>query len=86
MTGGETAIGKPGVATKAGRIITIEMSNNMRYTPSKIQVKQGETVPLAFKNVGQVKHELALGTEKELLEHLETVKESRTWSTTNPAR
>ena len=39
--GGETAIGKPGVATKASRTITIEMSDNMRYTPSNIQVKQG---------------------------------------------
>ena len=72
--GGETAIGKPGVAAKAGRIITIEMSDNMRYTPSKIQVKQGETVRFVVKNVGQVKHELSLGTEKELLEHLEQMK------------
>ena len=72
--GGETAIGKPGVAAKAGRIITIEMSDNMRYTPSNIQVKQGETVRFVVKNVGQVKHELSLGTEKELLEHLEQMK------------
>ena len=72
--GGETAIGKPGVAAKAGRTITIEMSDNMRYTPSNIQVKQGETVRFIVKNVGQVKHELSLGTEKELLEHLEQMK------------
>ena len=72
--GGETAIGKPGVATKASRTITIEMSDNMRYTPSNIQVKQGETVRFVVKNVGQVKHELSLGTEKELLEHLEQMK------------
>ncbi len=72
--GGETAIGKPGVATKASRTITIEMSDNMRYTPSNIQVKQGETVRFVVKNVGQVKHELSLGTEKELLEQLEQMK------------
>ena len=72
--GGETAIGIPGVATKASRTITIEMSDNMRYTPSNIQVKQGETVRFVVKNVGQVKHELSLGTEKELLEHLEQMK------------
>ena len=71
---GETAIGKPGVAAKARRTITIEMSDNMRYTPSNIQVKQGETVRFVVKNVGQVKHELSLGTEKELLEHLEQMK------------
>jgi hypothetical protein len=50
------------------------MSDNMRYTPSNIQVKQGETVRFVVKNVGQVKHELSLGTEKELLEHLEQMK------------
>ena len=72
--GGETVIGKPGVAAKASRTITIEMSDNMRYTPSNIQVKQGETVRFIVKNVGQVKHELSLGTEKELLEHLEQMK------------
>ena len=72
--GEETAIGKPGVAAKASRTITIEMSDNMRYTPSNIQVKQGETVRFIVKNVGKVKHELSLGTNKELLEHLEQMK------------
>ena len=72
--GGETAIGKPGVAAKASRTITIEMGDNMRYTPSNIQVRRGETVRLLVKNAGQVKHELSLGTEKELLEHLEQMR------------
>lgn len=71
---GETAIGKPGVAAKASRTVTIEMGDNMRFAPSNIQVKQGETVRFIVKNAGQVKHELSLGTEKELLEHLEQMK------------
>lgn len=70
----ETAIGKPGVAAKAARTVTIEMSDAMRYTPSDIQVKQGETVRFIVKNNGKVKHEMSLGTEKELLEHLEQMK------------
>ena len=70
----ETAIGKPGVAAKAGRTINIEMNDTMRFTPSSIQVKQGETVRFVIKNAGQVKHELSLGTQKELLEHLEQMK------------
>lgn len=69
-----TAIGKPGVASKATRTITVEMSDIMRYTPSDIQVKQGETVRFVIKNLGKLKHELSLGTEKELLEHLEQMK------------
>ena len=46
----------------------------MRYTPSDIQVKKGETIRFAVKNSGQVTHEMSLGTEKELLEHLEVMK------------
>lgn len=56
------------------RTVTIRMTDNMRFTPDVIQVKQGETVRFVVKNVGQVKHELSLGTEKELLEHLEQMK------------
>jgi uncharacterized cupredoxin-like copper-binding protein len=70
----ETAIGKAGVATKTTRTVTVEMSDNMRYTPSEIQVKKGETIRFVVKNVGKVSHEMSLGTEKELLEHLEQMK------------
>ena len=70
----ETAIGKPGVAGKVNRTMTVEMTDDMRYTPSNIRVKQGETVRFIVKNKGQVKHELSLGTPQELLEHLEQMK------------
>lgn len=70
----ETAIGKPGVASKVTRTITIEMRDTMTYSPAEIQAKQGETIRFVVKNVGKVKHELSLGTEKELLEHLEVMK------------
>ena len=72
--GGETAIGKPSVAAKASRTITIEMSDKMRFTPSDLTVKKGETVRFIVKNTGQVKHELSLGTQEELLEHLEQMR------------
>lgn len=70
----ETAIGKPGVAARVNRSITIEMNDSMRYAPADVQVKQGETVRFVVKNVGKVKHELSLGTQQELLEHLEQMK------------
>lgn len=70
----ETAIGKPGIKAKVSRTITIEMSDNMRFTPAEVPVKQGETVQFVVKNKGQIKHELNLGTEQELLEHLEVMK------------
>jgi uncharacterized cupredoxin-like copper-binding protein len=70
----ETAVGKPGVAAKVNRTITIEMNDSMRYAPADLQVKQGETIRFVVKNVGKVKHELSLGTQKELMEHLEQMK------------
>ena len=67
-------IGKPGTAGKVTRTITINMGDDMRYTPSAIQVNKNETVRFIVKNKGQIKHELSLGTEKDLLEHLEAMK------------
>ena len=64
----ETAsvIGKPGKASQVKRSISIDMTDNMRFTPSRIDVKKGETVRFLVKNSGQLKHELVLGTPEEL--------------------
>jgi len=70
----ETAIGKPGQASKVTRTIKVSMLDKMRFEPASIRVKQGETVRFTIKNTGQIKHEMNLGTEKELLEHLEVMK------------
>lgn len=70
----ETAIGKPGVSAKVVRTVAVDMNDSMRYSPSDIKVKQGETIRFVIKNSGAVKHELSLGTEKELLEHLEQMR------------
>lgn len=70
----ESDIGQPGKAAKVGRTITIDMGDNMRFTPSGLQVKQGETVRLLIRNKGNARHELSLGTQKELLAHLEAMK------------
>jgi uncharacterized cupredoxin-like copper-binding protein len=71
---GDFAIGKPGVAAKVNRTIAVDMTDNMRYTPSDVKVKKGETIRFVVKNSGQVPHEMSLGTEKELLAHLEEMK------------
>ncbi|MEK9953733.1 MAG: cupredoxin family protein [Curvibacter sp.] len=70
----ETAIGRPGVAARVNRTITIEMNDSMRYVPADLQVRQGETIRFVVRNVGKVKHELSLGTQQELMEHLEQMK------------
>lgn len=68
------AIGKPGEASKARRTITIEMSDAMRFTPSNLKVRQDETVRLLIVNKGKTRHELSLGTQKALQEHLESMR------------
>lgn len=68
------AIGEPGKVADVKRTISVDMTDAMRFTPSSISVKQGETVKLLVKNSGKVKHEMVLGSEKELKEHYEAMK------------
>jgi uncharacterized cupredoxin-like copper-binding protein len=70
----ESPIGKPGVAAKVNRTIEVEMANGMRFKPSDIKVKKGETIRFVLKNTDAVKHEFSLGTPQELLEHYEVMK------------
>lgn len=71
---GDSPIGKPGVASKVSRTINVDMVSGMRFKPSDIQVKKGETIRFVLKNTDGVKHEFSLGTQQELLEHYEVMK------------
>lgn len=51
------------------RTIKLSMTDNMRFTPALIEVKQGETVKIIMKNDGKQLHELVLGSKKELEAH-----------------
>ena len=73
---GGDAIGKPGVASKVTRTVKVDMSDAMRFTPSNIATKRGETIRFVVNNSGKVKHEMVLGTEKELKEHYEVMKKN----------
>ncbi|MBI2319297.1 MAG: cupredoxin family protein [Betaproteobacteria bacterium] len=68
------AIGKPGDPKKVTRTIAIAGSDTMRYSPSEINVKRGETVRLVVKNSGKLDHELVLGSLKALKEHAELMR------------
>ena len=70
----ESAIGEPGKAANVKRTVQIVMSDAMRFNPSSIEARQGETVRFVVKNSGQLKHELVLGTATELAEHAELMK------------
>jgi uncharacterized cupredoxin-like copper-binding protein len=48
----------------------------MRFHSSLFTVKQGETIRFVAKNSGKVKHEMVLGTQKDLKEHAEQMKKN----------
>ena len=72
----DVAIGKPGMAAKVSRTVSVDMTDNMRFSTTKIDAKQGETIRFLVKNSGKVKHEMVLGTAKELKEHYEVMKKN----------
>ena len=61
--------GIAGDAKKVTRTIKLSMSDAMRFTPDKIEVKRGETVRISLTNMGTLLHEMVIGTKKELDEH-----------------
>ena len=65
----QKAWGIAGDAKAVKRTVEFVMSDNMRFTPDRLEVKQGETVRIVVRNTGQVLHEFVLGTKSELDEH-----------------
>jgi uncharacterized cupredoxin-like copper-binding protein len=70
----EKAFGRPGDPKKVTRTVRIQGTDDMRYTPAAVTVKQGETVRFVVKNAGKILHETVLGTMAELQEHYELMK------------
>ena len=73
---GETAIGKPGEASKVTPTVVVDMTDDTRFHSSIFSAKQGETTRFIAKNSGKVKHELVLGTVKDLKDHYEVMKKN----------
>jgi uncharacterized cupredoxin-like copper-binding protein len=53
--------GSPGKESEVTRTVNVQAADTMRFDPSKLQVKQGETVKFVIGNVGRLKHEFTLG-------------------------
>jgi uncharacterized cupredoxin-like copper-binding protein len=63
--------GIAGDAKSAKRSIEVGMADNMRFTPERIDVRQGETVKFVVRNTGKVMHEFVIGTKAENAKHAE---------------
>lgn len=70
----ETPFGREGDPKKVTRTINVDMSDTMRFAPSELAVKRGETVRFRVKNSGKVMHEMVLGTMDDLKAHAEMMK------------
>jgi len=70
----EHAWGREGDPKRAVRAIEIDMNDTMRFTPSEVKVKRGDTVKFVVRNSGKVMHEMVLGTEQELRRHAELMR------------
>jgi uncharacterized cupredoxin-like copper-binding protein len=69
------AFGRPGVAKDASRSVAIHMTDAMRFDPASMAVKQGETLRLRIHNDGKLAHEFVLGTQAEIAEHAEMMRQ-----------
>lgn len=65
----QTAFGIAGDPAKATRTVMVDMSDRMRFEPSSLTVKRGETIRFVVRNRGATLHEMVLGTPRELAEH-----------------
>ena len=72
----EQPYGREGDPRKVKRVVTIGMSDTMRFFPSQIRVKRGETVRFELNNAGQLPHEMVIGTMDELKKHAALMKKN----------
>lgn len=62
-------------AAKApARVIEVRMTDDMRFSPDRIEVREGETVRFVIRNAGKMLHEMVIGTKQELDAHAALMK------------
>jgi len=66
--------GIAGNPAKVTRTVKMDLSDEMRFHPSVLQVRRGETVRFVVGNSGKVLHEMVIGTLAELQEHAALMK------------
>jgi uncharacterized cupredoxin-like copper-binding protein len=73
-SGHAQGMGKPGDPKKVSRAVQVVMSDDMKFTPAKINIRRGETIRFVVTNAGQIKHEMIIGSMAELKEHAEMMR------------
>ena len=63
--------GEPTAKPDTDGVVEIAMTDAMRFEPSEITVRAGESIRFIVKNVGVVPHEAIIGTPEEQRDHAE---------------
>ena len=82
----DAAYGRPGDPAKVSRTVAIDMSDAMRFKPALITARKGETIRFALSNSGKVRHEMVLGSSRELKEHAALMRKFPEMEHTDPNR
>jgi uncharacterized cupredoxin-like copper-binding protein len=75
-TVGTAGTAAPIQAQVVSRSIAVNMDDQMRFTPSQIEVQAGETVRFVITNSGRTTHEMVLGSDEAIREHAEVMKQA----------
>jgi uncharacterized cupredoxin-like copper-binding protein len=65
----QMAWGIAGDAKAAKRTVEVGMGDNMRFTPDRLEVQEGDTVRFKVRNSGKLMHEFVIGTKAENDKH-----------------
>lgn len=80
----QQAWGIAGKPAAVRRTIQVRMTDDMRFAPDRLEVREGETVRLRVTNAGRVLHELVIGTRQSLAEHAEMMRKHPTMEHDEP--
>lgn len=70
-----TQVGRAGLAAEVNRTVPIDMHDNMRFNPQKIEINAGDTVRFFIRNASQQKHDFVIGTREELEQHAQMMQQ-----------
>jgi len=62
-------------ALVVSRSIEVRMDDQMRFTPSHIDVRAGETIRFVVHNAGKTAHEMVLGNDADIREHAQAMQQ-----------
>lgn len=70
----QTDFGIAGLRRQVRRTVIIDMDDRMRFTPSRVDVAEGDTIRFVLRNKGRMLHEWVLGTDADLKQHAELMR------------